>query len=277
MPMSGGPNADGGPPRVGLGDQLLGSGMARGAASRGRKVAFGDRKKIIWDKNSLEIFRGNPNIARPGAERDANVQWVEFYKGHRLYNRQDRDRWIWNMEFTPTPGEVFFDRTEIKNGRRYGEHFVLIEPGVPVWKSAAANKDWGRANYQKVAERLRKEGFRVAQFRFDRGAEPLTGVDVFRTLNFRDALAIMSHAALYIGPEGGLHHGAAAVGINAVVLFGGFIPPSVTGYANHANLTGGAEACGSLRPCKHCKDAMARIGVDEVLSAANERLKVENV
>jgi hypothetical protein len=57
-----------------------------------------------------------------------------------------------------------------------------------------------------------------------------------------------------------------------VVLFGGFIPPSVTGYGGHANLTGGAEACGSLDPCRHCQAAMGRIGVDEVHAAALERL-----
>jgi hypothetical protein len=82
----------------------------------------------------------------------------------------------------------------------------------------------------------------------------------------------MSRAALYIGGEGGLHHGAAAVGVGGVVLFGGFIPPEVTGYATHANLTGGAEACGSLDPCRHCAAAMQAIGVDEVLEHAMARL-----
>jgi len=57
-----------------------------------------------------------------------------------------------------------------------------------------------------------------------------------------------------------------------VVLFGGFIPPSVTGYAAHANLTGGAEACGSLKPCPHCRKAMEAISVEEVVEEALERL-----
>jgi ADP-heptose:LPS heptosyltransferase len=74
---------------------------------------------------------------------------------------------------------------------------------------------------------------------------------------------------LYIGPEGGLHHGAAAVGIPAVVLFGGFIPPQVTGYKTHVNLTGGADFfCGSLQACKHCAEAMERIKSKHVCDAA---------
>jgi len=85
-------------------------------------------------------------------------------------------------------------------------------------------------------------------------------------------MAILRRAKLYIGGEGGMHHGAAAVGVQGVVLFGGFIPPEVTGYALHTNLTGGAEACGSFNPCAHCAAAMQAIGVDEVLEHAMKRL-----
>lgn len=250
----------------------MASGMARGAKVRGKRIAFGDRRRIKWDQHSAEMFRGNPNIAKPGSEQDGDIEWVEFYKGHRIYNRQDGRRWLWNRDFRPAPGEIFFDRNELRNAKRYGEGFVLIEPSLPVWKSCAANKDWGRQNYQAVADHLRGQGYRVGQFRHD-GSQPLlTGVEKFKTLSFRDALAILAHSALYIGAEGGLHHGAAAVGKPAVVLFGGFIPPSVTGYADHANLTGGAKACGSIDPCRHCADAMRAIPVSDVLTAAMERL-----
>ena len=259
---------------MGYGDQLIGTGLARGAKARGKRIACGDRQRIIWDQHSAEMFRGNPNIARPGSERDQDVEWVEFYKGHRIYNRQDRtkSRWEWNLDFRPTPGEVFFDSNERRNGRRFGRGFVLIEPLVETWKSVAPNKDWGRDRYQEVVDRLKADGHRVGQFRHDTKQSLLEGVEKFRTISFRDALAILSHAALYIGAEGGLHHGAAAVGVPGVVLFGGFIPPSVTGYEAHANLTGGAEACGSLSPCQHCRDAMAGISVDEVYEAAKARL-----
>lgn len=259
---------------MGYGDQLMATGLARGALKRGRKIAFGDGRKILWDKHSEEMFRGNLNIARPGAERDENVDWIPYYKGHRIYNRQDAagQRWIWNLEFRPVPGEVIFDRNEQRNSMRYGKGFVLIEPSVEAWKSVAANKDWGASNYQAVADALKAEGWRVVQFGYDKSAVRLAGVDRLRTLSFRDALAILQRAALYIGPEGGLHHGAAAVGVPAVVIFGGFIPPSVTGYPDHANLTGGAEACGAYTPCAHCAAALAAISVDDVLEAARERL-----
>lgn len=252
----------------------MATGMARGAKARGKRIALGDKTRILWDQHSAEMFRGNPNIARPGSERDKDIEWVPFYKGHRIYNTQNpaKNRWDWNLDFRPIPGEVYFDTSEKRNGRRHGSGFVLIEPSVETWKSVAYNKDWGRERYQKVATRLRADGYRVAQFGHDKVHPPLDGVERLRTLSFRDALAILSHAALYIGPEGGLHHGAAALGKPAVVLFGGFIPPSVTGYETHTNLTGGAEACGSLSPCKHCRAAMRAISSDEVYEAAKARL-----
>lgn len=259
---------------MGLGDQLMGTGLARGAKARGKRVAFGDGARILWDKNSETIFRGNPNVARPGSERDADLEWVPYYKGHRIYNRQDaaRSRWIWNLDFHATPGEVFLDSREKRAAERHGQGFVLIEPNIESWKSVAPNKDWGRVNYQAVASALQAQGHLVRQFAYDKSAPPLDGVKALKTASFREALAVLGRAALYIGPEGGLHHGAAAMGVDAVVIFGGFIPPSVTGYAHHANLTGGAQACGSYTPCEHCKDAMTKISVDEVLDAARARL-----
>lgn len=257
---------------MGFGDQLMATGLARGANARGKRMAFGDGHRIIWDKSSETVFRGNPNIARPGDERAKDLEWSPFYKGHRIYNRQDGDRWIWNLDFRPIPGEMFFERGELRHAERVGSDFVLIEPNVERWKSSAANKDWGRHNYQRVADELRADGFSVFQFHHPTSPAPLNGVTLVKTMGFRDALAMLGRASLYLGAEGGLHHGAAAMGIPAVVLFGGFIPPSVTGYDGHANLTGGASACGSLKPCKHCAEAMAAIAIQDVYDAARERL-----
>jgi hypothetical protein len=259
---------------VGYGDQLMATGLARGAAQRGKKVAFGDRFTIRWDHHSEIIFRGNPGIAKPGAERDQNVEWIAFYKGHRIYNRHDRahDRWVWNRDFHAIPGEIVFNAQERRNAARYGKGFVLIEPNVVAAKGCAPNKDWGQANYQRVASLLLAGGHDVAQFIHPTSGPPLAGVRPLRTLDIRDALALLGRAALYVGPEGGLHHGAAAAGIPAVVIFGGFIPPEVTGYADHTNLTGGAEACGSLHRCEHCREAMRSISIAEVHAAALERL-----
>lgn len=257
---------------MGAGDNLMATGMARGASARGRRIAFGNTRQIIWDQHSAMVFRNNPNIAPPGSERSPDLEWITFYKGKRLYNQQEGHRWVWNYDFRAKPGEMFFSRDEIEFGDQFGKGFVLIEPNVPQQKSVAPNKQWPVMRYQEVAINLKRAGHDVRQFHY-RGGDRLLEVGGIVTPSFRHALAVLRNASLYVGPEGGLHHGAAAVGIPAVVLFGGFIPPQVTGYATHTNLTGGAQACGSLKTCRHCADAMAAISVDKVLDACGHHLK----
>lgn len=241
----------------------MATGLARGAAARGKRIAFGDGRRIIRGPWCEEAFRHNPNIAR---EVGPEVEWIPWYKGNRGYNRPGDGRWIWNFTFAPTPGEFFFDEAERAFAvERAG---VLIEPNVPWHKSVAFNKDWGIRRYQALADRLRAAGVPVFQFSY--GKLRLAGVELVEVASFRQAAAALSGFELAIVPEGGLHHAAAAVGTPAVVIFGGFIPPSVTGYPFHVNLTGGARACGSWRACQHCREALDTITVEQVYGRAVE-------
>lgn len=235
---------------------------------------------------SEQIFRYNPNIAHPGDERADDIEWVAHHKGNRLYNTvaPDRSKWLWNMDFRPTPGEIFFTDDELRFAEAVGSGVVIIEPNVPRHKTVAANKDWGAVKYRAVADELVSAGHRVVQFSYPTARNTCASALQLKTPTFRHALAVLGRAALYIGPEGGLHHGAAAdkrrvdgslvAGPTAaVVLFGGFIPPEVTGYAMHTNVTGGATACGHLRRCSHCRIAMSNISVEKVLLASHRHLK----
>lgn len=259
---------------MGYGDEIMATGMARGKHAQGRLAAFGDGHRITWGPWSETVFRHNPNIARPGDEVKSNLDWIPHYKGLRAYNRFDttNQRWIWNKDFRPTPGEMFFDGQERAYAATLTPGFILIEPNLPRHKTVAPNKDWGWKNFKRVAAQLRSEGHRVAQFWYPKAVNRLPEAELITPPSFRHALAALSRAALYLGPEGGLHHGAAAVSVPGVVLFGGFIPPATTGYDLHTNLTGGAEACGRVQTCQHCIDAMRRISVEEVLTAARARL-----
>lgn len=249
----------------------MAAGLAKGAAARGKRIAFGDGVKVIWDHHSEQIFRGNPNVAPP--DYAGPIEWIPFYRGHRMYNTQSADlkRWRWNYDFRAAPGELYFSDDEDRFADSLGNGFIVIEPNVPEFKTVANNKRWPVDRYAKVARYLRKAGYDVRQFANGRHR---LDIPELKTRSFRDAARILKNATLYIGPEGGLHHASACVGLPAVVLFGGFIPPAVTGYSFHTNLTGGAEACGSIHNCEHCKEAMEAISVDEVHQAALGYLKV---
>lgn len=257
---------------MGLGDQLLATGFAKGAAARGKRIAFGDGHRIIWDHNSGQIFERNPNIVPPGSEGGKNQEWINYYKGSRIYNRQGNDRWIWNYQFEAKPGEMYFSEQEIVRGARYGKDFILIEPNIEGWKPSAPNKQWGADKWRALTEMLLKD-FQVAQFRYPKSEDMLPGVKIIETKTFREALAVMRNASIYVGAEGGLHHGAAALERKAVVIFGGWVPPEVTGYKTHTNLASGGPACGSFKPCHHCKRAMDDISLELVYDSVVGQLR----
>jgi ADP-heptose:LPS heptosyltransferase len=252
---------------MGYGDELMATGFARGAKKRGKRIAFGDGRQIIWTHHSEGIFKNNPNIAPKGAELDKDIEWHPFYRGNRLYNSYDEanSRWIWNYDFRAPRGEVFFAQDEAAYGDRYGGDFVVIEPNVCA-KRSAPNKQWSTRRYHRLAQALKADGVEVRQFHYPGMAFELPTVKLIKTPTFRHALAVLRRARLLVTCEGGLHHGAAAVNIPAVVIFGSFIPPEVTGYAGHENIAV-PPACGSIRPCEHCALSLQTITLERVLEA----------
>lgn len=104
-------------------------------------------------------------------------------------------------------------------------------------------------------------------------ADGLRGVLHVPHTTFREACGILSGASLLICTEGGLAHAAAALGIPAVVLWGGNISSDVLGYPEHANLVSDhpRTPCGSLVLCHHCASAWDELTTDAVIHAA-ERL-----
>ena len=200
---------------VGIGDQLIATGLAKGAAARGKIIAFGDGKRILWDANSPTIFKGNPNIAPPKStflNASLDLEWIHFYKGNRQYNRHMPGRWEWNYDWRCKPGEIFLTKEEKQFAKLVGDApLVIIEPN-PSPKSPVANKQWPFPRFEEVARKLRSEGFDVVQLHY-RGAKLLRNARSFPSPSFRNALAVLARAKLYIGGEGGMHHGAAAVGV----------------------------------------------------------------
>lgn len=247
---------------MGIGDDVIATGMAAGAFARGKRIAFGDGKTIRWGPYSKMIFKNNPNIAPPGSERAIDIEWISYYKGRRIYNSASRDRWIWNYDFKVKPGELFFDESEKWCGD-IPDNLVLIEPNVPN-KPCGPNKQWPVERFRALVKALTDLGLDVRQFGY---GGPHRVCDELITKTYREAASLLDRCLFAVLPEGGLHHAAAAVDTPAVVLHGGFTPPAVLGYDCHVNLTGGATACGSFNECKHCREAMNAITVDTVVTA----------
>lgn len=176
------------------------------------------------------------------------------------------ERWTWKP-FQCEPGEIYLSDAEKVFGAAHSGH-ILLEPHTK--GTAGGNKSWGWARWEAIAGLLR--GLPLAQMG-PVGVKVLPGVKFIPTAGFRDACAVLAGARAFVGAEGGLHHAAAALGIPAVVIFGGFISPENTGYAMHRNLFTGGIACGSRMPCEHCRAAMERITPAEVEQHVREIIR----
>lgn len=281
---------------MGIGDKMMAIGDAwalHEADPERRRVAIGNGH--IVDATDNDLTWGLPFIARaPHVAAGDRVQWVISYPGQRPYidylamrralvaqgkrvYKQKKlatslGRYIWNMDYRPTPAPIRLTREELVITDRWAkEPFVAIEPYI---KAAAPRaKQWPVAYMMEVIRQLRADGLKVVQISAD-GGNILPGAVQATTRTYREALAVLKAASLYIGPEGGLHHGSAAMGTKAVVMFGGYISPTVTGYDFHVNLTGGVEeACGvRTGHCPHCTEAMDRITPEIVIDHARKQL-----
>lgn len=242
---------------VGIGDEIMATAQARRMQQKDpRKVQVVDR---FGRPRFHPIWEGNPRIARSGESGD--FQLLMNAPGCRPYIVAEHGgRWEWR-DFDCEPGEIYLTGYE-KRAYAGRPPVIVIEPTLKM--SATRNKDWGLSNWRRFIMLAGEAGYSLSHLR-PRGTRCMDRVRSVLTPDFRSACAALMHAKAYVGHEGALHHAAAALGIPAVVIFGGFISPAQTGYKMHRNLFTGGEPCGKRLPCQHCAAAMAAITPERVL------------
>jgi hypothetical protein len=245
---------------MGLGDALMDSGAARVAQLRDpRKVRILLGQKLVWS----EVWDNNPRLARKDERGDFQVLYgrdpVTNMRGY--HTGKTDQRWTYNLNFRPEVGELYFTDAE----RAFAERFagrVIIEPRIK--SGASPNKQWGNERWDALALLCRKAGIHLTQMG-GVGTRPMSNAELIQTPSFRLACAVLARAKAFVSGEGGLHHAAAAVGVPGVVIFGGFTPVELTGYAIHRNLgVSLGDACGMRVPCAHCKLEMEKITPEQV-------------
>ena len=255
---------------MGMGDELMATGLAKLLhRESGKKVMIVDARGRL---RKHDIFVNNPKIVQPGQSVKDYILLRNHSGSGRPYFSNQNDRKFIFKEFKPEPGELFFTNDELQFSHKHAVD-VIIEPNI---KNAVSvdNKDWGISRWLELAELLRTNGIKFTQLAPQYPpARLLPGAEFIATQTFRQAAAVMAKAKIVICTEGGLHHAAAALGIPAVVIYGGFISPNQTGYDLHVNLFTGGTPCGHKFSCDHCKEAMAKISPQEVFAHVIKLLK----
>jgi len=267
---------------MGMGDEIMAAGVAarihreRGVPVRIVGVDGAPRWSELWRDNPAIEQRGDPRgdsevlVNGPGA-RPYIERWEQSEERSRLVFRRD-----WRAR--DHRGEIFLSALERAAAVEVAPKapFMVLEHRVR--GASSPNKDWGAERWQRVVDLLAGQ---VAFVTFVQAADEDPGIKGTLTIvtsSFRLACAVLERSAGYVGPEGGLHHAAAALRRPAVVVFGGFVHPSNTGYEDHANLYTSPEGpCGRWAPCATCRDALDRIHPAEVAVAAGRIFELERI
>ena len=244
---------------MGLGDWLMATADAREAHNKhGVRIAFGNGKKRYWS----EVFERNPIIPKD-LEPGERFAWVANYPMNRPYIVETTEkRYIFREDFKAVPGELY-----PKNPQSGG--YVMIEPNVKTDLWIGKNKDWGLKNWVALSKKIDADLLQC-------GAPNKTKLKRARfreTKTFMEAVDYLAGARLLITTDGALHHAAAALGVPSVVLWGGMASPKNLGYDAHTNIWHGDEPCGThSASCDHCKRAMSKITVEQVLEECKRYL-----
>lgn len=242
---------------MGLGDELMALGRAeRLYEQTGRPVSIltmtdAPREHDSWVGNPAWVFKGGQRLVDGGGARPYITAW----HGRRA---------IFNLEYRARAGRVYLTDEE-RAACTLDAPYAIVSPELK--KGASPNKDWGRSNWEAV---IKDFPCPVYQLLPDDKTKPIKGAIPYKTPSFRAALAVIEKAALVMAAEGGTHHMAASMRVPAVVVFGSFVPPSVTGYDFHYNIAVDTDEgyCGRWEPCEHCRAAMKSIKPEQVREKA---------
>lgn len=257
---------------MGMGDELLVSGIAK------RIHAMTNQSVSVLDANGnprqCDLWNGLSYIYQNGM---GQIPLVNGPSVRQYYHGMAGNRILWR-KWDIAPGEIRLTADERKwalGQFTMGEQhprFIVLNPDFKEKGGGGANKNWGMQRWWEVARELKDtlivQLIPPGNFTLIEGCVPI------HTETFRHACAILERSIGYVGHEGGLHHAAAALGKPAVVVFGGYISPEVTGYPGHTNLYTPDEryplGCGDTAPCNHCRAAMDKITVEQVVEAVRK-------
>ena len=117
---------------MGLGDDLMIVNFAEEEKKKypNKQIVIGNlEEKIIYD--SL-IYKYNPNITPINkVDRNKPIHFINYNNRNRPYvdyKNSNNNNWKWNMNFSPTPGKLYFTedekhkaRTILKEAKKIGK------------------------------------------------------------------------------------------------------------------------------------------------------------
>tara|TARA_Y100001970_G_C14201243_1_gene841220 strand:- start:873 stop:1718 length:846 start_codon:yes stop_codon:yes gene_type:complete len=272
---------------MGYGDDLLITSLAAQI-----KKKYPKRQVVIGNVSKKEAFHSivydnNPNISDcRNLDTSKPIHMIDYHPGNRPYidyHRSTSSNYVWNKKYKPIAGQIFFSEDEKKQAKKiledakkfwnknYNKNFkkiIFLETSSTKindkqFSIKHLNKDWGYNNWKNLSHNLKDE-YLIIHSTHSKTQE-IEGLFAPKNINFRLACSILNNSDIYIGPEGGFGHVAAALKKKAVLYFGGWISPENIGYDFHENIFYDdiKSPCGQYKKiCTHCEEARIKITVN---------------
>jgi ADP-heptose:LPS heptosyltransferase len=137
---------------------------------------------------------------------------------------------------------IYYHPTDEERARAHqirppgGKPLVVVHPFSGFF--AARTKQWHFSNWKSFLDLIPNA---IETMRFSNPDDPATPTERpfhrdIQTADIRLQAALLESADAFVGQESGLAHLATALGVPAVVIFTGYVPPDVFGYAQNINL-----------------------------------------
>ena len=238
---------------MGWGDEVMAAGEAQ---ALGGKVG-------IYDNNGNQRYHpaweNNHCIAKIGENHTKKI--VNAPNCRPYVKKINHATWEW-QPYVPKLASFYFSAEELAFMAKLPLNYIVIEPNLKD-KAESINRRWSWERFAEVTNNTDLQFVQLGKTK----PKMLPNTKWIKTDNERYMAAALRMARAYIGHEGGMHHTAAAVQTPAVVIFGGFITPKVTGYKNHINFAVDGLGCGRRLKCTHCESAMNEITSNAVINA----------
>ena len=163
---------------------------------------------------------------------------------------------------------LHLDPSEVSQGRLSSRQAVIHSSGMSAG-FPMPNKEWIAGRFQEVVRLLAGE-FDFVQLGSPSDS-PLEGArDLRGKTSLRETAALVAASRIVVAQEGFLTHLARAVDTRAVVVYGGFSDPAVTGYSANINLTRSPPCapCWSPSRCDFGHICMEGVTATDVADAA---------
>ena len=258
---------------MGWGDYIMTTGIVRRLKNQNPNLQVLIKEPYNETRQYKDIFYKNPYITSIDSFNN-KLPHVKIPRVLAGINNELNDRIIWKKERVAEVGDLYTKNEEEKYAEdsinAIFEHWKIKNKKLPrglIFLSDTAkrniilnnkivnyehyvNKEWGRNKWEEFIKITSKDYILVKTTNSkDNAVEGLYSI----ICDFRTNYAIMEKCDFYIGNEGGLSHLWAITRKRAIVFFGHWIPPHVTGYPFHFNLSNNThDHCGSLTKCITC-------------------------